>query len=90
MRFKSSRPEPDPPRLRLVAEAANESDGDILDCGADVADVHLLADGELDDRAAAGVRAHIAGCGDCRRQWDATVKVRRLLVAATLAKSLPA
>lgn len=47
-------------------------------------DVELLeyVEGELDETAAASIRAHVAGCEDCARELAETERARKLLHAA--------
>lgn len=58
---------------------------DFESCTHDEADLHALADGELDDRDGQlmRLRARVARCRRCRTRWDAIVGTRRLLVAAS-------
>jgi hypothetical protein len=62
----------------------------LLSCGHDEADLHRLADGELDEghdhvgRIAADLRGQIAQCRPCQLRWERLISMRRLLVAATL------
>lgn len=49
--------------------------------GAHPNDVELLeyVEGDLDETAAAGIRAHIAGCEDCARELAETERARKVL-----------
>ena len=60
-------------------------------CAASAIELHLLADGELDDAdSVADVRGHIAGCADCLQTWRGLTSTRQLLVAAYPHAAVPA
>jgi len=60
-------------------------------CAASSLELHLLADGELDDvDSVADVRGHVAGCADCRQAWNGLISTRQLLVAAHPHATMPA
>ena len=60
-------------------------------CAASAVELHLLADGELEDLdSVADVRGHVAACADCRATWDGLISTRRLLVAAHPHAPVPA
>ncbi|MCZ7572025.1 MAG: zf-HC2 domain-containing protein [Ardenticatenaceae bacterium] len=49
----------------------------------------LALDQPLDERARSGLRAHLQGCGNCRRLWSAFQEVDRLFRASPLATAPP-
>ncbi len=60
-------------------------------CAASTLELHLLIDGELaDDDAVADIRGHVAGCADCRQQWNGLVSTRQLLAASHRHDAIPA
>ena len=59
-------------------------------CAASALELHLLADGELDDAdSVADVRGHVAGCADCRQTWNGLISTRQLLIAAHPHAAMP-
>lgn len=59
-------------------------------CAASSLELHLLADGELDDAdSVADVRGHVAGCVECRQTWNGLISTRQLLAAAHPHAAMP-